>query len=87
MLSDHHKWPAILGLFYWNSQPQQLYSNITITGALISVLPLALAFLTLQRYWRSGLSAGSGKHQLRGVAVCVVYTSSVPLPADTKRNC
>ncbi|WP_329305913.1 carbohydrate ABC transporter permease [Streptomyces sp. NBC_01260] len=61
MLSDHHKWPAILGLFYWNSQPLQLYYNITITGALISVLPLVLAFLTLQRYWRSGLSAGSGK--------------------------
>jgi multiple sugar transport system permease protein len=30
-------------------------------GSLISVVPLVIAFLTLQRYWRGGLSIGSLK--------------------------
>lgn len=35
--------------------------NITITGAFLSVIPLIVAFLVLQRFWRSGLAAGSVK--------------------------
>jgi multiple sugar transport system permease protein len=30
-------------------------------GSLVSVIPLVIAFLTLQRYWRGGLSIGSLK--------------------------
>ncbi|WP_281387872.1 hypothetical protein [Nonomuraea rhodomycinica] len=29
--------------------------------SLISVVPLVIAFIVLQRHWRSGLSAGSRK--------------------------
>jgi multiple sugar transport system permease protein len=32
-----------------------------ITGALISVVPLPFTLMFLQRYWQSGLSAGSVK--------------------------
>ena len=32
-----------------------------ITGALISIIPLIIAFIFLQRYWQSGLAAGSVK--------------------------
>jgi multiple sugar transport system permease protein len=32
-----------------------------VTGSLLSVLPLVAAFLLLQRYWQSGLSAGAVK--------------------------
>lgn len=37
-----------------------LFSTV-ITGAVVAVVPLIVAFLYLQRYWQSGLSAGSVK--------------------------
>jgi hypothetical protein len=39
-------------------QAPQLVSYVII-GSLISVIPLMIAFLSLQRFWRSGLAAGS----------------------------
>jgi multiple sugar transport system permease protein len=35
--------------------------TIVITAAMISVVPLVAMFLFLQRFWRSGLIAGSVK--------------------------
>ena len=35
--------------------------NIVITGSLISIIPLILAFIFLQRYWQSGLGSGGVK--------------------------
>ena len=32
-----------------------------ITGSLLTIVPLVVAFLCLQRFWQSGLSAGSVK--------------------------
>ncbi len=32
-----------------------------ITGSLLTIVPLVVAFLLLQRFWQSGLSAGSVK--------------------------
>jgi len=32
-----------------------------ITGSLISILPLIIAFLYLQRYWQTGLATGGVK--------------------------
>ena len=32
-----------------------------ITGSLLAIVPLVVAFLLLQRYWQSGLAAGSVK--------------------------
>ncbi|MEV5018011.1 carbohydrate ABC transporter permease [Streptomyces sp. NPDC053780] len=63
MLNDSALYPVGLGLFSWNSvlpQEPQLYA-LVVTGSLVSVLPLAIAFLTLQRHWRSGLTAGAVK--------------------------
>jgi multiple sugar transport system permease protein len=34
---------------------------LVVTGSLISVIPLVVAFLLLQRYWQSGLAAGGVK--------------------------
>ncbi|KQS72177.1 hypothetical protein ASG41_18825 [Modestobacter sp. Leaf380] len=39
---------------------QALFSTV-ITGSLVSIVPLVVAFLFLQRYWQSGLAAGSVK--------------------------
>ena len=47
----------------WNTQYGQtpnLYAYV-VTGAMISVIPRIVAFLSLQRFWRSGLTAGSVK--------------------------
>ena len=35
--------------------------NLVITGSLLTIVPLVVAFLFLQRYWQSGLGAGSVK--------------------------
>lgn len=32
---------------------------LAITGSLISIIPLVLLFMTLQRFWRSGMTAGA----------------------------
>jgi multiple sugar transport system permease protein len=32
-----------------------------VIGSLVSVIPLVIAFLTLQRYWQGGLAVGSLK--------------------------
>jgi multiple sugar transport system permease protein len=32
-----------------------------ITGSMLSIIPLIAAFLMLQRYWQSGLTAGGVK--------------------------
>jgi multiple sugar transport system permease protein len=61
MLSNTRLYPVTLGLYTWNNQygqAPQLISYVII-GSLISVLPLVVAFLSLQRFWRSGLAAGS----------------------------
>jgi ABC-type maltose transport system permease subunit len=52
---------AACSLYTWNKeygQAPQLVSYVII-GSLISVIPLVIAFLSLQRFWRSGLAAGS----------------------------
>lgn len=61
MLSNQKLYPVTLGLYAWNNeygQAPQLVSYVII-GAAISVIPLIVAFLSLQRFWRSGLTAGS----------------------------
>ncbi len=34
---------------------------IVITGSVVAILPVMLAFLFLQRYWQNGLSLGGVK--------------------------
>jgi multiple sugar transport system permease protein len=64
MLNDQHLFPVTVGLAQWNQQAAGLGGaeavfSYVITGSVISVLPLAVAFLLLQRYWQSGLSTGA----------------------------
>lgn len=63
MLSDDRKFPVTVGLFtllkQGNTTPA-LYT-LVITGALLSIVPLAGLFLTLQRYWRVDLLSGAAK--------------------------
>lgn len=63
MLSDRDLFPASLGLYVWNSKTSGFpeYYGYVVAGAFASVVPLVLAFVLLQRFWRSGLNAGSVK--------------------------
>lgn len=61
MLSDQELYPVTLGIYNWYTQTRQANYNIVITGSLLSVIPLVVAFLSLQRFWRSGLTAGAVK--------------------------
>lgn len=65
MLKDPDWYPLTLGLDSWNKQAQTAYGeaipHLVLTGSLLTIVPLIAAFLLLQKYWQSGLSAGSVK--------------------------
>lgn len=63
MLRDERKFPVTFGLYTWNSQLNQIpeLNTFVLVGSLLSILPLVVAFLALQRFWRGGLGAGSVK--------------------------
>jgi multiple sugar transport system permease protein len=58
MLSDQSLYPVTLGIYNWYTATREAKYNIVITGSLISIIPLIIAFISLQRFWRAGLSAG-----------------------------
>jgi multiple sugar transport system permease protein len=67
MLNDPKLYPITVGLSSWSSQAvggsgssAELLA-LVVTGSLLSVVPLIAAFLLLQRYWQSGLTAGGVK--------------------------
>ncbi|WP_426322006.1 carbohydrate ABC transporter permease [Microbacterium sp. E-13] len=65
MLSNPDLYPLTIGLNLWNQQGQGIGAdpiyNLVITGALLTIIPIVGAFLIMQRYWQSGLAAGSVK--------------------------
>ena len=65
MLSKPDWYPLTVGLNQWSAQAsgvgaQPIY-HLVITGSVITIVPLVVAFLLLQRFWQSGLTAGSVK--------------------------
>jgi len=63
MLGNQKLFPVTLGLYTWNSQVDQRpeLRGLVLVGAFLSLAPMIIAFLSLQRFWRSGLGAGSLK--------------------------
>ncbi|MEE1296252.1 MAG: carbohydrate ABC transporter permease [Bifidobacterium sp.] len=65
MLKDADWYPLTIGLNQWKDQAStaggQAIQNLVITGSLITIIPLVVAFLLLQKYWQSGLAAGAVK--------------------------
>ena len=63
MLSDVDKFPVTLGLNNWLSQTDRLpeFYQLTTGGVLLSIIPLVIAMVVLQRFWRGGLTEGSIK--------------------------
>lgn len=66
MLRNPELLPVTVGINNWQalsnagSGGEQVW-NLIVTGSLISILPLIVAFLGLQKYWQGGLSLGSIK--------------------------
>lgn len=65
MLSNPKWYPLTVGLSQWNAQatgssPEPIF-NLVVTGSLVTVIPIVIIFLMLQRFWESGLSAGGVK--------------------------
>ncbi|MBP2326648.1 multiple sugar transport system permease protein [Kibdelosporangium banguiense] len=68
MLNDPGLYPVTVGLASWAAQAQNGGAGassemmpLVVTGSLLSVIPLVVAFLLLQRYWQSGLATGAVK--------------------------
>lgn len=59
--------PITVGLATWYQLAQQgggggqVLFSIIITGALVSIIPVIVVFLLLQRFWQGGLTAGAIK--------------------------
>ena len=65
MLSDPNLYPLTVGLNQWSAQAQGVSAhpiyNLVVTGSLLTIIPIVVAFLFLQRSGQSGLAAGSVK--------------------------
>jgi multiple sugar transport system permease protein len=67
MLNDPNLYPITVGLSAWSSRTAGGGGStgdllaLVITGSMLSIIPLIAAFLMLQRYWQSGLTAGGVK--------------------------
>ncbi|MBU2668397.1 carbohydrate ABC transporter permease [Actinoplanes bogorensis] len=63
MLGDDKLFPVTVGLSGLLNQgatQPAMYTSV-VTGAFLSIIPLVVLFLTLQRYWRVDLGAGAVK--------------------------
>lgn len=68
MLNNPQLYPVTVGLSSWAAQAQNGGSGsgggtlaLVTTGSLLSIIPLVIAFVFLQRYWQSGLANGAVK--------------------------
>lgn len=63
-LRGEQKWTIMLGLYSWlNIKVDQSVdlTGLVIVGAIVSLVPIVALMLSMQRYWRSGITLGSLK--------------------------
>jgi multiple sugar transport system permease protein len=66
VLSSPKYFPITVGLASWFQQASagsggQALFSLVVTGALVSVVPVAFVFVSLQRYWRGDIGEGAVK--------------------------
>jgi multiple sugar transport system permease protein len=66
MLESNNLFPLTVGLATWYQTASageggQALFSLVLTGSLVSIVPIGILFLSMQRFWQSGLSAGSVK--------------------------
>jgi multiple sugar transport system permease protein len=65
-LKDPDWYPLTVGINQWNKLAStagngELLQNLVLTSSLLTIIPLIVAFISLQRFWQSGLSLGAVK--------------------------
>ncbi|MEV4009028.1 carbohydrate ABC transporter permease [Nonomuraea angiospora] len=63
-LRDQYKWPVMLGLYSWLKVKVDNSTDLTglvVVGSIISLIPMVALMISMQRYWRSGITLGSLK--------------------------
>jgi multiple sugar transport system permease protein len=63
-LKGVEKWPVMLGLYSWLQRGTDSSVDLTslvLTGSLVSTIPMIALMISMQRYWRSGVTIGSLK--------------------------
>lgn len=61
MLRGKDMLPVTLGLYTWQNYDTEMLTLQVLTGSMLSVIPVIILFLALQRYWRAGLTQGAVK--------------------------
>jgi multiple sugar transport system permease protein len=66
MFSSPERFPVTVGLANWSAAAAtgtggQLLFSLVITGSVLAIIPLVVAFLVLQRFWVGGLTLGAVK--------------------------
>ncbi len=63
-LRGEEKWTVMLGLYHWlELKMDQSYdlTTLVVLGSIVSTIPMILLMVSMQRYWRSGITIGSLK--------------------------
>ncbi|MFI6335302.1 carbohydrate ABC transporter permease [Streptomyces sp. NPDC050535] len=63
-LRSQEKWPVMLGLYSWLKVKTDTSVDLTgmvVVGSIISLVPMVILMVSMQRYWRSGVTLGSLK--------------------------
>ena len=60
VLTDTQLMPLTVGLTGWSQSSITIpgLQILTVVGSLVSVIPIAIVFVALQRFWKTGLTAG-----------------------------
>jgi multiple sugar transport system permease protein len=60
VLNNPDFYPVTLGLNGWERQSISVagLQGLTVIGSFLSIVPIVIVFISLQRFWRSGLAAG-----------------------------
>ena len=66
VLNSSEHFPVTVGLAQWFAAATagsggEVLFTVVCAGALVSIIPVIIAFLLVQRFWQGGLSAGSVK--------------------------
>ncbi|WP_207457240.1 carbohydrate ABC transporter permease [Herbiconiux sp. SYSU D00978] len=63
MLNDVDTYPVTLGLTLWNGQTQRApeFFELVVAGSAVSAVLLVIVMVSLQRFWRAGLTSGATK--------------------------
>ena len=64
VLRGEENWTLNLGLYNWSGKRLESGVDLTslvLTGALLSIVPMAIMMVAMRRYWRTGVTLGALK--------------------------